>query len=182
MPVNLIYDNPSLNAYMLIRHTYYSIDKCEDELSPQIGLTSQQLATLLAIKQAPDPVMQTDIANWLDRDAASITSIIDNMSKKGLVERKRDLKDRRAVRLVITPEGEQVLEKARKPVINEITAIMSCLSEDETRTITKLLKKIRDRTFEYRNIKEKVKEFAPRTSEDNEIPWPLTKDDIQPAI
>ena len=175
MPVNLIYNNPSLNAYMLIRHTYYSISKCEDELFPQIGLTSQQLATLLAIKQAPDPVMQTDVANWLDRDAASITSIIDNMSRKGFVERKRDLTDRRAVRLIITRKGEGVLDKAREPIVKELMEIMSCLSESETRILTELIKKVRDKTFEYRHVKEKVKDIAPNISSDDKIPWPLPK-------
>ncbi len=174
MPVNLTYDNPWLNAYMLIRHTYYSIDKCEDELYPRIGLTSQQLATLLAIKQAPDPVMQTYVANWMDRDAASITIIIDNMSKNGLVERKRDLKDRRAVRLVITPKGEKVLEKAKEPVVKQIMEVMSCLSKEETRTFTKLIKKIRDKTFELRNVKDKVQDIAPKTTND-ETPWPLSQ-------
>jgi DNA-binding MarR family transcriptional regulator len=175
MPVNLIYNNPWLNAYMLIRHTYYSIDKCEDELYPQIGLTSQQLATLLAIKQAPDPVTQADVANWLDRDAASITSIIDNMSKNGLVERKRDLKDRRAVRLIITRKGEKALDEAREPTVKRTMAIMSCLSEEETRTLNKLLKRIRDNTFEIRKVKEKVKDITPKVNEDNKIPWPLPK-------
>lgn len=175
MPVNLIYNNPWLSAYILIRHTYYSIAKCEDELYPQIGLTSQQLATLLAIKQAPDPVTQVDVASWLDRDAASITSIIDNMSKNGLVERKRDLKDRRAVRLIITPKGEKVLEQAKEPIVKEVMAIMSCLSENETRTMINLLKRIRGKTFELRNVKEKVKDITPKVSNENGIPWPLPK-------
>jgi len=77
---------------MLFRLTYYSVVKCEDELFVGIELTSQQLAALMALKQAPEPVTLTDIANWLDRDTASITSIIDRLSKQGLVERIRDLK------------------------------------------------------------------------------------------
>ena len=175
MPVNLRYNNPSLNAYMLIRHTYYSINKCEDELFATIGLTSQQLATLLAIKQAPDPVTQADIGNWLDRDAASISSIINNMSRNGLVERKRDLGDRRAVRLVITPKGEKILERAKEPVVGQLMEIMSCLSGEETRTINRLLKKIRDKTFEIRRVEGKVKDIAPNIDENDGIPWPFAK-------
>jgi MarR family 2-MHQ and catechol resistance regulon transcriptional repressor len=175
MPVKLKFNNPSLNAWMLFRLTYYSIVKCEDELFARIGLTSQQFAVLMVLKQAPEPVTLTDVANWLDRDTASITSIIDNMSKKGFVERVRNLKDRRAVRLVITPHGEEVLSRARAPTVKQLQEIISCLSAKEIQTLTKLLDKIRDRTFDYRNIKEKVKEITPTIANERELPWPVAK-------
>jgi MarR family transcriptional regulator, organic hydroperoxide resistance regulator len=175
MPVKLKFNNPSLNAWMLFRLTYYSIVKCEDELFAGIGLTSQQFAVLMAIKQAPEPVTLTDVASWLDRDTASITSIIDNMSKKRLVERVRDLKDRRAVRLVITTRGEEVLRQAREPTVKQLMEIMSCLSVKEIQTLTRLLDKIRDKTFEFRNIKGKVKEITPTVANEKEYPWPVSK-------
>jgi DNA-binding MarR family transcriptional regulator len=62
-------------------------------------------------------VTQTDIANWLDRDTTSITLIIDRMSKEGLVERIRDLKDRRAVRVIITPKGEEIFQQGKEPTV-----------------------------------------------------------------
>lgn len=175
MPVKLKFHNPSLNAWMLFRHTFYSIVKCEDELFAGIGLTSQQFAVLMVLKQAPGPVTLTDVANWLDRDTASITSIIDNMSKKGLVERVRDLKDRRAVRLVITPHGEEILSQAREPTVKQLMDIMSCLSVKEIQTFTRLLDKIRDKTLAYRDIDGDVREFTPTIANEREFPWPVAK-------
>jgi DNA-binding MarR family transcriptional regulator len=175
MPVKLKFNNHSLNAWMLFRHTYYSIVKCEDELFAGIGLTSQQFAALMAIKQAPEPVTLTDVANWLDRDTASITSIIDNMSKKRLVERVRDLKDRRSVRLIITAHGEEILRQARFPTVTQLMEIMSCLSIKEIETLTRILDKIRDKTFAYRNIEEKVREITPAIANEKEFPWPVNK-------
>lgn len=173
MPVNLLYKNLSVSAYLLLRYTFNSIVKCEDELFPQIGLTPQQLATLLAIKQSPEPVTQSDIANWLDRESTSITAIIDNLSKIGLVERVRDLNDRRFVRLVVTPEGDKVLDKARKPKVKQLMGIMSCLSESETAALIELLQKIRKKTFDYRKVKE-VKDIVPKViNDDNGTSWPV---------
>ena len=172
MPIKLTFKNPRLNAWILLRHTYYSIFKCEDDLSPKTGLTSKQVAVLMAIKQAPDPVTQNDVANWQDRDATSITSTIDRMSKDGLVERLKDLKDRRAVHLVITPKGEKVLRQAREPTGQLMMEIMSCLTDKETRILTNLLEKIRDKTFEHRNIQGTVKELTPKFDTEQEIPWP----------
>ena len=47
MPVKLQVSNPSIRAWMLIRHTFFSIVKCEDELFTKKGFTSQQLAVLM---------------------------------------------------------------------------------------------------------------------------------------
>lgn len=176
MAVKLKFNNPYLNAWVLLRRTYYSVVKCEDELFVNLGLTSKQLDALMAIKQAPDPVTLTDVANWLDRDTASITSIIDNMSRKGLVERKRDLKDRRTVRLVITPHGEEVFSQAREPTVRQLLEITTCLSAQEINTFSMLLEKIRNKTFEYRNIVEKVQEFTPTVTNEEDFPWPIAKE------
>jgi MarR family transcriptional regulator, 2-MHQ and catechol-resistance regulon repressor len=173
VPVNLLYKNLSVSAYLLLRYTFNSIVKCEDELFPQIGLTPQQLATLLAIKQSPEPVTQSDIANWLDRESTSITAIIDNLSKMGLVERIRDLNDRRFVRLVVTPAGDMLLEKARKPKVDQLLGIMSSLTEKETATLIDLLHKIRNKTFEYRKIKDKVRDIAPKVINGEDTTWPI---------
>jgi DNA-binding MarR family transcriptional regulator len=172
MPIKLKFKNSRLNAWILLRHTYYSIFKCEDDLSPKTGLTSKQVAVLMAIKQAEDPVTQTDVANWQDRDATSITSIIDRMSKDGLVERLRDLKDRRSVHLVVTPKGQKIMSRAKEPTGQLMMEIMSCLTDKETLTLIKLLEKIRDKTFEHRNIQGKVKEITPKFDSEEGIPWP----------
>jgi DNA-binding MarR family transcriptional regulator len=172
VPIKLTFKNSKLHAWILLRHTYYSIFKCEDDLSPKTGLTSKQVAVLMAIKQAPDPVTQTDVANWQDRDATSITSIIDRMSKDGLVKRLKDLKDRRSVHLVITPKGEKILGQAREPTGQLMMDIMSCLTDKETQTLIKLLDKIRDKTFEHRNIQGQVKELTPKFDTKEGIPWP----------
>ena len=157
---------------MLLRHTFYSIIKCEDELSTQTGLTSQQLAVLMAIKQAPKPVKQTDIANWMDRDTASVTLLIDRMVKKELVARVRDLEDRRAVRLVITAKGERLFSQAKNPTITQLLDIMSCLTEDETRVLIRLMEKIRDKTYLYRNVMDKTKEIELNSDDEDNLPWP----------
>jgi DNA-binding MarR family transcriptional regulator len=172
MPVRLKFRNAKLNAWMLLRHTFYSIVKCEDELYTQTGLTSQQLAVLMAIKQMPKPVTQTDIANWMDRDTASVTLLIDRMVKKELVTRMRDLDDRRAVRLVITDKGERLFNQAKDPTVRQLLDIMSCLTEDETRVFIGLMEKIRDKTYSYRNVMDRVKEIELNSDDEDEFPWP----------
>jgi DNA-binding MarR family transcriptional regulator len=174
MPVKLLISNPVLNAWIALRHAYYSIIKCEDSLFNKTGLTSEKLSVLMVLKHAPAPVTQKDVADWLDKDNSSITYIIDKMSHAGLVERKRDLKDRRSVRLVITPSGEELFDLAREPTAKQLMEIMSCLSESEILVFTELVEKIREKTFKYRNVNHDVKVINPKISDDNDLPWPLS--------
>jgi MarR family transcriptional regulator, organic hydroperoxide resistance regulator len=162
MPVKLKLTNPVLHSWILLRHTADSISKCEEDLFADMDITYQQFIVIMSIKYIPGPVTQTDVAKWLDRNNNSITLIIDRMVKTDLVKRARDLPDRRAVRLVITPKGEKLFKHALTPANRYLCEIMSCLSEKETKVLTGILEKIREKTFEYRKISEKVKTVKPR--------------------
>ena len=161
MAIKLVIDDYKFKAWSLLHYTYISINKCEEELFDKKGLTAQQFAVLMAIKYIQEPVTQTDVANWLDRNTNSITLIIDRMARDGLVKRERDLKDRRAVRLVITPKGQELLEQTRTPAAELYKDMLSCLSEKELVTFTETLEKIIDKSFQYRKITDKVREVKP---------------------
>jgi DNA-binding MarR family transcriptional regulator len=108
------------------------------------------------MKDIPGTVTPTAIANWLDRNPNSITLIIDRMEKGGLVKRVRDLEDRRAVRLIITPKGEEMYAQAGILAYKLSREILSALTEEELSTFLGIMQKIREKTFEFRNIKDKV--------------------------
>ena len=110
----------------------------------------------MAIKDIPDPVLQKAVADWLDRNHNSISLILDRMVRDGLIERARDLDDRRAVRLVISPKGEKIYQQGRHLVSGLVSEIMSDLSDKEIRTFIRILEKIQDKTFLIRSLKDKV--------------------------
>lgn len=157
MPIRIIEKgHPLDDAWILIHLTYDSIIKCEESTFSKTGLPFQQYAVLRAIKYIPNTATTTAVANWLDRNPNSISMIIDRMKRDGLVKRKRDLKDRRASRLIITPKGEDLYKKATKPARELPHKMLSVLSRKELLTLTSLLEKVREETFEIRNIKDKV--------------------------
>ena len=47
----------------------------------------------------------------------SLTRLLKSMEEKGLIYRKTDQTDKRSVRIMLTPEGEQYKEKAKASVI-----------------------------------------------------------------
>ena len=148
MPVKFVLSDPTLKAWILLRQTYISVSKCEEAAFAKVGITLQQYKVLMAIKYINDPVTPTDVARWLDRNSNSITLIIDRMEKDGLVERVRNLRDRRALRLVITPKGQEIFDRATMPGWELMKRLMSCFSGEELQTFDRLMEKLREKASE----------------------------------
>lgn len=156
MPVRITRGNPIDDTWSTFHMTYQSVWKCAEEVCAKFGYSQQQYSVLRAMKDMSGTITPTTIANWLDRNPNSITLILDRMEKGGLVKRIRDLKDRRSVRLKITPKGEKMYKYADKPAYELSKEVLSAFTKEELITFMELLQKMREKTFELRNIKDKV--------------------------
>ena len=105
-------------------------------------------------------MVSSEIAKWLDRNSNTITLIIDRMIKEGLVERGERLKDRRKCSLVMTQKGLEFYNKASRLALELSQELMAALSEEELATLSSLLGKVRERTFQIRRIQEKVADIV----------------------
>ena len=175
MPINFNIEDPIQGAWSLLQLTTDSTVKCAESAFARVKLTPQQFSVLAAIRNIGDPVLPTDVAKWLDRNTNTITLIIDRMEKDSLVERIRDLKDRRALRLVITPKGQRLYEQAVKPSRELPKAIFSALTEQELKSLILILDKIRQKTFEYRKIEDKVGDEESMKERKHELKTPPRK-------
>lgn len=82
-----------------------------DERLRRIGQSVSRMETLAAIMNLPDPKSQSDVARRLRVEGATVTRMIDILSKEGLVERHPHPDDRRINLVAITPAGETALEE-----------------------------------------------------------------------
>ncbi len=76
--------------------------------SQEIGEHPGRFATLMLIHRNPG-ISQTELSQASGRDKSSITPVIEDLVRRGLVERRRMEQDRRAYRLTLTPHGKKVL-------------------------------------------------------------------------
>jgi len=78
-----------------------------------VGVTPQQHQAMLAIKGFPgrDAVTMGELAERLQVKHHSAVGLADRLVAEKYVRRVTDQKDRRQVRLSLTPSGEAVLEK-----------------------------------------------------------------------
>ena len=149
MPIKFEFENPDKGAWILLRQAYNLVLKCEDRVFSEYELTTEQHAVLMAIKHISGPVRITDISRWLDRSVNSVSMIIERMVKAGLVKRTRDRKDRRTVFVTMTSQAEKAYVLASVAGWGLIQEILSPLSDEDKRTLIRLLETLRDKTYDY---------------------------------
>jgi DNA-binding MarR family transcriptional regulator len=77
-----------------------------EEMRP-LGATLQIWRVLAALREQ-DGQRMGDLSSTTSIDVSTLTRLVDNMEKKGLVARQRDPEDARAVVLNVTPAGRRL--------------------------------------------------------------------------
>ena len=94
-----------------LRRIIRAIDLQSRALVQQCGLTGPQLQLLKELGRE-DGRSLGDVARALHLSQATITGIVDRLEAKELVERSRDTRDKRRIRVVLTDDGRSVLGSA----------------------------------------------------------------------
>lgn len=76
--------------------------------SQEIGESPGRFGTLTLIARNPG-ISQTELSQANGRDKSSLTPVVEDLVRRGLVERKRVDNDRRTYRLNLTPAGKRTL-------------------------------------------------------------------------
>ena len=89
-----------------------------------------------------DVCTMTELANFTAIDRTTLTRIADQLVASGYVERSADAKDRRQVRLSLTPVGSEVHRKALLVVFELNGRLLEAVPETERRTAARVLQEI----------------------------------------
>lgn len=81
------------------------IEQIYGELVEPSGLTVIEWHIIRVLLEQ-DGIHASKLANMVGRAATSFTPNLDKLQNKGLIERLADPRDRRAVRIVLTPQGK----------------------------------------------------------------------------
>jgi MarR family 2-MHQ and catechol resistance regulon transcriptional repressor len=88
------------------------------------------------------PLCQGEIGTKLLRSSGNITLVLDNLEKRGLVERKRETSDRRSVRINLTPQGSALISELFPRQAAAIAAQLDALDPQEQVELGRLCKKL----------------------------------------
>ncbi len=113
----------------------------------KIDVTIEMLEVLYVLWKK-DNINQQVIVSETNRNKASLTSLIDNLTSRGLVQRNSDPTDRRNNLIALTKEGEKYQEKLM-PIMAEVyQSLQSDISSQELETAIAVLQKVNQKMVE----------------------------------
>jgi DNA-binding MarR family transcriptional regulator len=99
-----------------------------------------------------------DISRELAHDSGSLTRLVDQLDRLGLIKRTRDKKDRRVVTLALTPRGRTAVNALVPKVVAHCNDALEGFTQQETKTLIALLTRLVARV---RDIEENEKNARP---------------------
>ncbi|GMW00256.1 MAG: hypothetical protein AMXMBFR84_13940 [Candidatus Hydrogenedentota bacterium] len=128
----------------------------------RFGLTEAQFNVLFSLKFNPTKVTQSDLGKRLVVTRASITSVLDKLESKGLVERKDVSGDRRMNHVRLTEAGKRLVDEVEPFYRENLKAVTKGLSDQDCAALIRLLEQVRDRTWE---LQDSLSETGSKTQE-----------------
>lgn len=103
---------PERPGFLISRLAYLFRMRIEDLLADNDSeLSAEESALLMVLVESEQPLRRGEFAEIMLRDKTTITRQIDRMEAKGLVERKQDPSDGRAVLIYPTSKGTRQISK-----------------------------------------------------------------------
>lgn len=79
-------------------------------LAEEVGSRPGRFATLMLIGRNPG-ISQTALSRANGRDKSTLTPVLNDLEKRGLIRRQRTREDQRVYRLTLTPDGRRLLRQ-----------------------------------------------------------------------
>jgi len=109
--------------------------------SQEIGESPGRFATLTLIARNPG-ISQTELSHANGRDKSSLTPVVEDLVRRGLVERKRMRTDRRIYRLNLTGAGKKTLTQLTRCARRHERNLDAIIGERDRKRFVRILKKI----------------------------------------
>ncbi|PRY39818.1 MarR family winged helix-turn-helix transcriptional regulator [Umezawaea tangerina] len=135
-------DAPELTTSLdLVRWVVWAQRKAGEDWIRERGLSHEQSFVLGYLVQSPGAI-QRDIAEMTRTSAASVSSLVQGLERRGLVERRTEGGDVRSKRVYATPEGGELIAGFSAAMAAVEETILAPLDQDERTTLHALLTKI----------------------------------------
>jgi DNA-binding MarR family transcriptional regulator len=109
--------------------------------SQEVGESPGRFATLTLIARNPG-ISQTELSQAAGRDKSSLTPVVEDLVRRGLIERKRMLGDRRTYRLNLTPAGKKTLTQLTRCARRHERILDGIIGSRDRKRFIQILKRI----------------------------------------
>ena len=110
-------------------------------LAQEVGTRPGRFATLMLIGRNPG-ISQTTLSRANGRDKSSLTPVLNDLARRGLIRRRRTRADQRAYRLSLTPTGKSLLAQLVRCARAHERNLDRIIGAREQRSFVRILKRI----------------------------------------
>ena len=119
------------------------VDVLDVELEREAGIPLRWYDTLVHLEDTPDGLRMNQLAEQILYSKSGFTRVVDRMEEAGLVQRVRPESDRRSILVVLTDQGRNTMERARRHHRHGIEQHFSRhLSDTDIKALTRALEKL----------------------------------------
>lgn len=108
----------------------------------KMGLTPSQFEALAALRRKhPDSLCAQDLMDASFLTSGSVTAMINQLLKMGLIEREQSAEDKRRVQIRLTKKGMKAIDSALRDRLEDNLGIAEKLSEKDRSSLNQLMRK-----------------------------------------
>ena len=144
---NAIEKNLPLRTFVKLIRAAETVSSTVHSSLSEHTLTISQFGVLEALHHL-GPMCQKELAGKILKSTGNITMVIDNLEKRGLVQRLRGETDRRFYTIHLTQKGASLIAEIFPAHCQRIERAMSHLSPDEQKLLGALCRKFKDTRHE----------------------------------
>lgn len=130
-----------LNAYIAFLRSYNSVLERLSYLLTKNKLTFSQFGVLEALYFL-GPMNQKTVSRKILKSASNICTVLENLEKRGLIQRNQSLKDKRNVEVHLTDKGRELIKELFPVHLEDIKKEFSVFTHKEIETFYRLCKKL----------------------------------------
>jgi MarR family transcriptional regulator, transcriptional regulator for hemolysin len=104
-----------------------------------LGVSQASWMTIAVAAKAPEPLSQSELADSLGVEGATMVAMVDRLVKAGFVVREPSTTDRRIKRVVLTPAGNLLYDKVRAEAAAFRKALLAGIDPKKLLVATELL-------------------------------------------
>ncbi|MBE7413472.1 MAG: MarR family transcriptional regulator [Leptospiraceae bacterium] len=137
----------ALDCFIKLMRASESVNYRTGKYINKIGLSPSQFGVLESLFHL-GPMCQNELGKKLLKSGGNITMVLNNLEKRGWIERKRETKDKRYISVHLSHSGKKFISEIFPRQVQIITEEMSKLSKAEQEDLSRICKKLGIENFE----------------------------------
>lgn len=131
-------------ALLSMIRTASILQKESDRFFSRFKVTDAQFNMMMVLKESGEEgLSQQELSRHLIVTKSNVVGLVDRLEKAGYLKREAHSTDRRFNRIVLTPEGRELVDRVEAIYFQEVDQMMNVLSDTQKETLISALDQIR---------------------------------------